>query len=171
MMISPWQAIYAFGLVLLFGLRGPSLVAWVLLADFVAIMAIMGAMDLGLLTRAPGHDQPTGAVLVVWCLTAAIFVTQPGVAKVLACISALGIAAFAATLLFGVQASTTSAIVNALAFVQLAVAGFGTGDGGGSYRGRADQPLSVAVSAGSVGMGAGGYARGADLLSQDRGAR
>lgn len=178
-LISPWQAAYALGLAVLFYTRGPSLIAWVLLADFIAILAVMGAMDFGLLVRAPGNDQATGAVLVVWCITAAVLVSQPGLARVLAGFSFVGISIFAATLYFGVQTGTTSAIVNALALVQLAVAGIGLGGDDGGNRGRySDRGNPVSVSGGDYGMvgssaaqGAGGLARRADLLSQDGGGR
>lgn len=166
-MISPAQWAYALGLAGLFAWRGPSLVAWVLLADFLALLAIAGAMDFGLLDR-------TGAnwsMLVVWVATAAAFAMQPGTGRVLAALSVAAITIFIACLYFRVQFATTSAIVNASAFIMLAVAGYGMGGDSGGSRRYSDRPLSVGLSAGNSGLGAGGMARGADLLSSDSGGR
>lgn len=170
--VNLWQAAYAVGLVALFGLRGTSLVAWVLLADFIVILAIMGAMDFGWLIREDGNDQVTTSVLVVWCVTAAIFATQPGLGWVLAVLSAFGIPVFAATLFWGVQVSTTSAIANTVALVQLAVAGFGSsGDDSGDGRRVPSGQVSMEVSGRPGGMVTGGVAQGAALLSANRGDR
>lgn len=160
-LISPAQWAYAFGLAVLFWLRGPSLVAWVLLADFVAILAVAGAMDFRLIEKSDARLF----MLVIWAATAAIMVTQPGVGRVIAAISAIMLAIFAACLAFGVQMSATSAIVNAGAFIILAVATYGLGSGGDTGGGRADRPLPVGLQGGNLGIREGGGAIGAALLS------
>ena len=170
MLISPWQMAYAIGLVVLFGRRGPTLIAWVLLADFLIILGIMAAMDFGLLVREQGNDQVTASVLVVWCVTAAIMVTQPGLGRVLAVLSVLGITAFSATLFWGVQVSTTSAIVNTVALFQLAVACFGSsGDDSGDGRRVSSGQVCVEIPSRVEGVVFGGVAQGASLLSADCG--
>ena len=168
MLISIPQAVYGLGLVLLFGLRGPSLVAWVLLADFVAVLAIMGAMDFGLLVREPGHDEVTASVMVVWCVTAAILAPRPGLGRVLAMFNAAGVMVMIFGLFWGVQISTTSAIVNAIALIQLAVAGIGSSGADGGGRRISFGEIPVAVSQGRDVMASGGMAKGASVLSQDR---
>lgn len=164
-LISPAQWAYAIGLAALFWLRGPSLVAWVLLADFLALLAIAAAMDFGAL----GAAEARWSMLVVWVATAAVMAVSPGVAKVMASVCVLAIAAFLACLLFGVQFGTTSAILNAAAFIILGVALIGMGGAGGGSRGHSDRPLPVAIQAGNDGLASGGLARRADLLSPDRG--
>lgn len=163
-LVSPAQWAYAAGLAALFAWRGPSFIAWVLLADFVVILAIAAAMDFGIASERAARIS----MLIVWIASAAILVTQPGAARVIAAISAGTVLIFSACLLFNVQFGTTSAIVNALAFIMLAVAAHGTGDIGGGRRGHSDMPLPVGVSVGNHGMAAGGLARRADVLSQDR---
>lgn len=172
-LISPWQAAYALGLAGLFWWRGPSPIAWILLADFVAILATMAAMDFGWLTREPGNDSVTRTVLVIWCLSVALLALQSGPGWIMAAIGAVAIPLFAATLVFGVQVATTSAIVNALSFTMLAVAFYGLGghdgDGGRNRHGLADRPLSLGHSAQGAAMAFGGVAQSAAHLSPDRG--
>lgn len=162
-LISPAQAAYALGLAVLFYWRGPSITAWVLLADFIAILAIAGAMDMEWLDR----KQATLSMLVVWVVSTAILATMP--LKILAALGAVAVGAFIAAIRFDVQTSTTSAIVNAVAFIMLAVALYGLGgDSGGGGRLAVDRPLSVGLPPRDIGMGQAGVAQRADLLSPDR---
>jgi hypothetical protein len=110
-------------------------------------------------------------MLVVWVATATAMAMQPGAGRVIAAISALAVAAFIALLVLGVQIGATSAIVNVAAFVILGVAWFEMGAGGNSGGGRRlnSDPPPVEVSGGNLGMGVGGMARGARVLSGDRG--
>lgn len=169
--ITLWQVAYAIGLLVMFGLRGPSFIAWVLLADFVALLAILGAMDFGWLIRESGNDQVLGAQMVVWCVTAAVLAVHPKGSMLLAVFSVSGVATMVFALRFGVQMSATSAIVNTLAMVQLAVAVIGTGGMDGGHRRDAAGDISLAPPGGYTGGSAGGMASGANLLSQDRGGR
>lgn len=164
-LISPAQWAYALGLAALFWWRGPSLVAWVLLADFAALLAIAGAMDFGLM----GKDAARWSMAVAWVASVSILATNPGMARAIAAIGAFSIAIFVICLQFGVQFATTSAIVNASAFLMLAVAGIGMGGDSGAGRGHSDRPVSVGLQAGNPVMASGGMAHGAVMLSQDRG--
>jgi hypothetical protein len=170
-MVSPWQVLYAIGLVILFWWRGVSAAAVVLLIDFAALLAILAAMDFGWLDR----DAATSAMMVIWCGSTVSLAILPGAAKIMAILGLFGVAAFIATIAFGVQIGTTSAIVNMIGFVMLAVAiyglGNGSGFGGGGDRGVSGDPVFMAPKAGNQIMGAGGLATRADLLSQDRGGR
>lgn len=162
-MISPAQAFYGLGLIILFWLRGPSPTAWVLLADFIALLAIAGAMDMEWLDP----SQSKLSMLVVWVVSTAILATMP--LKILAALGAVAVAAFIATIRFDVQMGTTSAIVNAVAFIMLAVALYGLGgDSGGRGRLAVDRPLSVGLPPRDMGMGQAGVAQRAGLLSPDR---
>jgi hypothetical protein len=164
-MISPAQWAYAIGLAGLFWARGPSLVAWVLLADFIALLAIAGAMDFALIEEAGAR----WSMLVVWVATAAVMAVLPGAGKVIAVICAVSIMAFVALFFLGVQTGTTSAILNVASFIILGVAWLGIGGDSGAGRRFHPVPLPVEVSGGNLGMGEGGVARGARMLSQDRG--
>lgn len=167
-LISPAQWAYAAALAGLFAWRGPSPILWVLVADYVAMLAIFAAMDFGLLAREPGNDEVSWAFLVLWVATVAYLATIPGAGRVMALVGFLTIAFFLAALRFQFQFLATSAIVNAGAFIMLAVAAYGMGNGGGAGRGHSDRPLPLGLSAGDHQLGAGGLAHGAGLLSQDR---
>lgn len=169
--VTPWQAAYAVGLIVLFWTRGASFIAWVLLADFIVLTGIAGAMDFGWLIREQGNDQVLGAMMVVWCVTAVVLAVHPKGSMLLAAFSAAGVVMMLTSLRFGVQISTTSAIVNTLALVQLAVAGIGTGGVDGGGRRSASGVISVAQPQGYFGAGAGVMASRQNLLSQDRGGR
>ena len=169
-LISPAQWLYAAGLVTLFSWRGPSFTAWVLLADFIALLLIAAAMDFGLLVREPGNDQATAAMVVVWVASAAILVTQPGLPRALGAIGAVSILIFAALVYFGVNIATTSAIVNLMGFLQIAVAGIAGGSGndsGGSGRSN-HVPVSVVVQGRDYSLGQMADAAGYDPISQNR---
>ena len=164
-LISAWQAAYAVGLVALFWVRGSSLIAGILLADFIALLAIAAAMDFAILDKADAR----WFMLVVWIGTAAFLITQPGAGRVMGAISAITAMIFLICLRFDVQIATTSAIVNAIALIQLAVAGIGSGGDDHGNRGRhSDVGHSLSISVRSSGLGAGGMAQTAALLSQDR---
>jgi hypothetical protein len=144
-----------------------------MLADFVALMAIAGAMDLGLLVRNGDTDTATPAMMIVWVVSAAVLAFRSDtLSHILAGLSALAIPAFGLTIVFGVQISTTAAIVNAIAFIQLVVVGFGLGNHGGGYgRGLRDMPGHLAASfQGDYVVeiaGQGGMAMDRHLLSAD----
>jgi hypothetical protein len=142
-MINAAQLAYAAGLVVMFAMHGRSFIAFVLLADFIAVTLAMGAMDMGWLVRTPERDTVTATVLVIYCLTFAALVLSPGLGQVLAVFSAISIPIFAATLFFGVPVAATSAIVNACSLVQIAVAIIGMGDdnGNGHRRPRVADPV------------------------------
>ena len=164
-LVSPAQWAYAVGLAMLFWWRGPSPVAWVLLADFIALLAIAAAMDFQLIDRNGAH----WSMLVVWVASVAVLATIPGAGRVIAAIGMGVIAFFLIALRFQFQFPATSAIVNAGAFIMLAVAFYGMGTSGGNGRGNADRPVSLGLSVGNHGLAAGGMAQGAAHLSADRG--
>lgn len=172
-MISLGQMAYAVCLAALFSWRGPSFILWVMLADFVALLVIAGAMDLGLLVRNGDADTATPAMMIVWVVSAAVLAFRPDtLAHVLAGLSALAIPVFGLTIVFGVQISTTAAIVNAIAFIQLVAVGVGLGNhGGGAGRGLRDISAHMAASfqgdyVGEI-AGQGGVALDRHLLSAD----
>ncbi len=164
-LVSPAQWAYAVGLALLFWWRGPSPVAWVLLADFAALLAIAAVMDFQLIDRNGAH----WSMLVVWVASVAVLATIPGAGRVIAAIGVVWVTFFLIALRFQFQFPATSAIVNAGAFIMLAVALYGLGSTGGSGRGHSDRPLPVGLSVGNHGLAAGGMAQGAAHLSADRG--
>jgi hypothetical protein len=164
-MISLAQWAYAIGLAGLFWACGPSLVAWVLLADFIALLAIAGAMDFALIEEGGAR----WSMLVVWVATAAVMAMLPGAGRVIAAICAVAIMAFVALLFLGVQIGTTSAILNLASFIIIGVAGFGIGGDSGAGRRFHPVPLPLEVSGGNLGVGEGGVAHGARMLSQGGG--
>jgi hypothetical protein len=166
-LVTPAQWAYGIGLALLFWWRGPSLVAWTLLAGFVATLAIAAAMDFGVL----GKSDARLFMLIVWVATAAALVTQPGPGLAIAAVSAAFIPVFAAGIYFGVEFRTTAAIVSVGSFIILAVAFYGMGNGGPGgidHRRPADRPLDLGLSAEADQLGEGGLAQSAAFLSQDR---
>jgi hypothetical protein len=163
-MVSPAQWAYAFALAGLFWLKGPTMPAFTLLGAFLALLAIAGAMDFQII----GQSDARLFMLIVWVCVAAALAMQPGSARVMAAVAAIVIAGFTIGMLLHFPFSTTSAIVNAGAFIMLAVYGVGLGSGGDTRRGHADMPLSVGISARDIDMGERGVAQSAGLLSQDR---
>jgi hypothetical protein len=135
-MISPTQLAYAAGLVVLFAMHGRGFISYLLLAHFVALLLIAGAMDMGWLVREPWNDHATAWMLVVYCLSFVALVVTPGFSQVLAVFSFLAIPFFALTLCWALPINSTSAIVNVLSLLQLGVAIIGLGDDSGGDRGR-----------------------------------
>lgn len=160
-MIDVGQTAYAVILTALFAWRGPNFVLWVLLADFFALLAVLGAMDIGILVRDEVTDTATPALMIVWLASAVAFILRPGQLTIaMASLSAAAILVFIVTVGFDVQISTTAAIVNVIAFIQLAVAGFGSGNnGGGNSRGLRDMPDYLASSLRIDPMGERGMAQ------------
>jgi hypothetical protein len=166
-LVTPAQWAYGIGLALLFWWRGPSLVAWTLLAGFVATLAIAAAMDFGVLSKSDARMF----MLIVWLATAAAMAVQPGPAQIIAAVSVFSIVIFAAGLYFELEFRTTAAIVSVGSFIILAVAIYEMGDGGSSgfgRRGPVGGPHPVGLPAGDEDLGERGMAQGAGLLSQDR---
>jgi hypothetical protein len=163
--MSGMQIAYAIALAGLFAWRGPSLTAWVLLGNMVAALVGCLAMDWGLL----GRSDATLTMMLIDFVSAAILVTQPGLPRVIAAGYAATIPLYSLSIMFSVAESTTFAIVIGIGFAQLAVAGIGAGGDDRGNRGRfSDVGYPVSVSGRNSGMGAGGLAQGASLLSPDR---
>lgn len=126
------QIIYALALALIFAARGPIFPAWVLLANMLATLAACLAMDLGALER----DGATLTMMIIDLASGAALMQRPGLSRVVAVGYAATVPLYSLTIVFEVQTDTTFAIVNGIAFIQLAVAGFGSGGNGGGNRRR-----------------------------------
>ncbi len=150
-LISPGQWAYLIALALLFWWRGPSFAAWVLLANAVATLAVLGAMDWGLL----GHTEKTLFLMLIDFASGAVLLTSPGLPRVLAVGYGIIILVYPANIIFGVSEGTTFAIVIGIGILQIVVAGIGYGgDGGGGLRRYSDGPHLVALPGRNSGLGA-----------------
>jgi len=120
------------GLMALFLVRGPSLAAYVLAGNMVATLSLCAAMDLQAIDR----DGATLSMMLVDAVSGAVLISHAGMPRVLAAIYAAMVLVYSLNILFGVQISTTFAIVNVCTFIQLAVAGIGGTDNGAGNRRR-----------------------------------
>jgi len=126
------QIIYALGLALVFALRGPGFVQWVLLANMAATLAACLALDLGMMER----GAVTLSIMLIDLAAGAWLLQRPGLPRIIAAGYAVMVPLYSLTIVLDVQTGTTFAIVNGIAFLQLAVAGIGSsGNGGGNRRG------------------------------------
>lgn len=158
------QIIYAAALAAVFATRGPSAAAWGLLANMAATIAACLAMDLGALDR----GNATIAIMLIDFATGAALMMRPGVARIIAAGYAVTVPIYSMTVIFGVQTGTTFAIVNAIAFIQLAVVYIGNGsDDLGNRDRRASLADHLASSFRSDPVGKGGMAQSHGLLSVD----
>ena len=159
------QIAYALAMAALFAWRGPSFATWVLLGNMVAALLGCLAMDVGILERA----DATLTMMLIDFVAGSILLTRPGLSRVIAVGYGMTIPFYWLSLRFGVSEGTTFAIVIGIGFVQLMVAGIGTGSNDRGNRGRrADVAGSVSVSGRNSGLAQGGVAQGAALLSQHR---
>lgn len=145
------QWLYMIALAGLFLWRGPTFCAWVLLGNAVVTLAACGAMDMGALDR---HGA-TLTIMLIDFVAGAVLVSQPGLPRLLAIGYAVTVPLYATSVIFSVSEATLFAVVIGIGFVQIAVAGIGSGDhGGGGLRRRADVHHFVAVPRGTEGQGA-----------------
>lgn len=160
------QIVYVIGLAGVFAFRGPNPAAWVLLANLAATLAACLAMDLGRLDR----DAATLTMMIIDLASAAALLSMPGLPRVVAAFYAITIPAYSLNILFGVQIGTTFAIVNAVAFFQLAVAGLGGSGDDPGHRGRsADVADPVLLSGGNHGLDQGAMVLRAEMVSENSG--
>jgi hypothetical protein len=158
------QIIYAIALAGVFAFR-PGFVAWWLLANMTATLAACFAMDIGALDR----DGATLSIMIIDLATGAFLATRPGLPRIIAAAYVVMVPLYSLTIVLDVQSDTTFAIVNGIAFMQLAVAGIGSsGDsGGGGLRGFDGLSDHLATSFRIDPMGQGGMAMDRHLLSAD----
>lgn len=138
------QIIYALCLALVFAMRGPGFVQWVLLANMAATLAACLAMDLGAMDR----GAVTLSIMLADLAAGAWLLQRPGLPRIIAAGYAVMVPLYSLNIVFDVQSGTTFAIVNGIAFIQIAVAGIGSGsNGGGNRRGLRGMPDHLALSA------------------------
>lgn len=155
------QIIYALALAGIFAWRGPSFAVWVLLGNMLATLAVCGAMDLQWITR----DNATLSMMLTDFASAAVLITKPGISRIIAAGYGVTVPIYSASIIFGATESATFAVVVAIGFLQLMVAGIGSNDnglrgrGGRSYVGH---PLLLArrVDGGRAGSVAAGRRHG-----------
>ena len=158
------QIIYALGLALVFALRGPGFVQWVMLANMAATLAACLALDLG-----AERGGVTLSIMLADLAAGAVLLPRPGLPRVIAAGYAIMVPLYSLTIVFDVQTGTTFAIVNGIGFIQLAVAGIGSGaDNGGGHRGGLSGLSGDLASSFRIDpMGKGGMAQDRRLLSGD----
>ena len=166
-----WQESYVAWLAGIFWVRNPNPALWVLLANCAATLAACEAMDLGWLQRAPGHDDATMAQMLIDFVSLAVLLNWRGLAWVIAAGYAATVPIYSLTLIFGMQTSTTFAIVVGIGYVQLLVASGGSSGGNGHRRLHRLAGLFSVVAAPvrTEIMGSGGIDEGGQVLSPDRG--
>ncbi len=158
-LVSPGQWLYLIALALLFWWRGPSFAAWVLLANAVVTLAVLGAMDWGLM----GRTEKTLFLMLVDFVSGAVLLTSPGLPRVLSIGYAITVPLYSANIIFGVSEGTTFAVVIGIGLLQIVVAGIGHDDNG---RGGLRRPSGVASA---LGLPRGNRAARALYLAEDSG--
>ena len=158
------QIIYALALAGVFLWR-PGYAAWVLLANMAATLAACLALDFGM-----DRSDATLTMMLIDFIAGAALVVKPGLPRLLSVGYATTVPLYALNIVAGLSDGTTFAVVMAVGFIQIMVAAIG-GDSNdrGNRRRRSDVGHSLSISVRSSGLGAGGMAQTAALLSQDRG--
>lgn len=128
------QIIYVVWVALIFWIRTPNPAMWVILANMVATLAACEAMDLGWLVRSPQYDDATMTEMLIDFVSLAVLLQWRGLSLIVAAGYALCIATYSLTVFFGVQITTTFAIVVGIGFVQLAVISIGSDGNNGGRR-------------------------------------
>lgn len=116
------------GLILFY--RTPNHAMWVLLANMLATFAACGAMDAGWLDR----GDSTMTMMLIDFASLAVALVGRDLAVTIAFGYFLTVISYSLTIFWGVQSSTTFAIVNLVGFVQLAVVSIGSGGNNGGRR-------------------------------------
>jgi hypothetical protein len=130
------QIIYCLAIAGLFAWRGSTYAAWVIALDQVAILAACLAMDLGALTD-------SGSLLTMMLIDVAAgvaLISRPGLPRLLSIGYSLTVPLYALEVHDYLSRDTTFALVMAIGFVQIVVAGIGSsgGDYGHGNRGHSD---------------------------------
>jgi hypothetical protein len=108
-------------------------------------------------------------MMLIDFVSGAALVFKTGLSRVIAVGYATTVPLYALNILAGLSEGTTFAVVMAVGFIQLAVAAIGGDSNDRGNRGRrSDVGHSLSISVRSSGLGAGGMAQTAALLSQDR---
>jgi hypothetical protein len=163
--VNTGQIIYALALAGVFLWRGPSHVAWVLLANMAATLAACLALDLGM-----ARADATKAMMLIDMVSAAVLIVRPGLPQLVSVGYVATFWLYMANLRFGLSEATTFAVVVGLGFLQIMVAAIGTGGNNRGGSGRVPFLHNFVAPSRRVGrVGAVGMAQSGVMLSQDRG--
>ena len=132
--MNTWQIIYIVWLAGIFWVRNPNPAMWVLLVNALVTLAACEAMDLGLLSRAPGNDQATMAQMLIDFVSLATLLNWRGLSKVIAAGYMVTVPVYSYSIIFGGSIDTTFAVVMAVGYAQLVAVSVGSNGGNGRRR-------------------------------------
>lgn len=130
-----WQIAYGLCLMGLWFGNAPRAALVPLSCNFIATLAVCGAMDMGWI----GRETSTGAMMIMDFATGVYMVRWPGLPRVVAMFYAVTLPLYAGILFFSLPQVACFGVITAMAFLQLGVVasdGFSGGGTGGGKRGR-----------------------------------
>jgi hypothetical protein len=129
--VSDLQIIYALWLAGVFIAFRPVFAMWVVLANMLAMLAICGLMDIGVLIR----SDATLFIMLVDLVSGVVLALRGGVSRALAWGYAATVCLYSLNIILAVSLDTTFALVYVICFAQLGVLTIGSG-GDNGYRNR-----------------------------------
>ena len=126
------QIIYGLWLIALGYCKAPKAAFVPLVCNFIATLAVCGAMDLSWLDR----PSATAWMMIIDFTTGVWLVSRPGLPRIVAMFYAVTLPIYAAVLFLALPLVVGFGVINVIAFVQLGVVTIDTVTGGGAGGGK-----------------------------------
>lgn len=158
--MSDLQIIYLAALVVALAIRKPCFAVWVVCGNALAILAVLGLMDLGVTDRV----NTTLFMMLVDLMSGVTLAMRSGLARVIAWGYALNVALYSLNIILSLSPDTTFALVYIIGFAQIGMLLIGPrGDNGyRNRRGRGAVPVFNAVPRRNAGLHSQGVGMGSD---------